>query len=77
MKMTKVFKCGNSQAVRLPKEFQFHSATVEIFKRNKEVIIREKPQNLAQAFLLLTQLPDDFFATARKDSLPQERDFFE
>lgn len=76
MKITKVFKCGNSQAVRLPKDFQFNSEEVEIFRRNKDVIIREIPKNLSRAFELLTQLPDDFFSEGRDDTEPQERDSF-
>lgn len=62
-------------AVRLPKDFQFRSDTVEILKRGDEVIIREIPKNLSQAFLLFKQLPDDFFAEERIDTPPQERDF--
>ena len=42
----KVFKSGNSQAVRLPKEFRFASDEVEIFRRGDEVVLREKPQDL-------------------------------
>lgn len=76
MKTTKVFKSGNSQAVRLPKEFQLKGEEVEIFKRNGDVVIREIPKNLARAFELLTQLPNDFFAEGRKDLPPQKREFF-
>jgi antitoxin VapB len=76
MKITKVFKCGNSQAVRLPKDFQFNSEEVEIFRKNNDVIIREIPKNLSRAFELLTELPDDCFSEGRKDAEPQERDFF-
>ena len=36
----KVFKSGNSQAVRLPKEFHLDVREVEIFKRGKEVVLR-------------------------------------
>lgn len=75
MRMTKVFKSGNSQAVRLPKDFQFNSDCVEIFRRDGDVVIREIPQNLSRAFELLTQLSDDFFPQGRKDTPPQERDF--
>lgn len=75
MRTTKVFQSGNSQAVRLPKDFQFDSDEVEIFKRNKEVVIRAIPKNLSKAFDLLTQLPDDFFSEERVDLPPQERDF--
>ena len=76
MKMAKVFKSGNSQAVRLPKEFQFHSKEVEIFRRGNHIILHEKPHNLKHAFELLGNLPEDFFSDGRQDSLPQERDFF-
>lgn len=75
MAITRVFKSGNSQAVRLPVGFQFTTDEVEIFKRNNEIVIREKPRNLSRAFELLTHLPEDFFAGGRKDSLPQKRDF--
>ena len=34
---TTVFQSGNSQAVRLPKEFRFKSKTVEIFRRGDEI----------------------------------------
>ncbi len=76
MKLAKIFKSGNSQAVRLPREFKFQSKEVEIFKCGNDVILREKPENLKHAFELLSSLPNDFFATERDDSLPQERDSF-
>jgi antitoxin VapB len=75
MKFAKIFKSGNSQALRLPKEFQFHSKEVEIFRRGEEVILREKPKNLKHAFELLSSMPNDFFSNERKDALPQEREF--
>lgn len=76
MRTTKVFKSGNSWAVRLPKDFQLEGDEVEILKRNGNIVIREIPKNLAKAFELLTKLPDDFFLDGRNDTLPQERDFF-
>ena len=76
MKMAKVFQSGNSQAVRLPKEFQFHSKEVEIFRQGDNIILHEKPKNLQQAFELLINMPADFFIDKREDALSQERDFF-
>jgi antitoxin VapB len=76
MRTAKVFKSGNSQALRLPKDFQFQTDEVEIFKRGKEVTIREIPINLGRAFELLSQMPDDFFSTPRSDTPPQERETF-
>ena len=75
MRTTKVFKSGNSKAVRIPQEFNLKGNEVEIFKRNHDIVIREIPKNLSEAFKLMSQLPDDFFANGRKDDLPQERDF--
>jgi antitoxin VapB len=38
---TRVFRSGNSQAVRLPKEFRFKGKEVEIFRRGDEIVLRE------------------------------------
>lgn len=76
MKHAKIFKSGNSQAVRLPKEFQFQNKEVEIFKRGNDVILREKPKNLKHAFELLSDMPTDFFSCKREDPAPQDREFF-
>jgi antitoxin VapB len=69
MAIAKVFQSGNSQAVRLPKQFRLTSDEVEIFRRGDEIVLREKPRNLARAFELLCELPD----IERDESLPQER----
>ena len=60
MKTAKIFKSGNSQAVRLPKEFQFDVSEVEIFRRDDEIVLRKKPQNLARVFELLVEMSPDF-----------------
>jgi antitoxin VapB len=62
---TRVFKSGNSQAVRLPKEFAVKSKVLEIFRRGDEIVLREPAKGLARAFELLTDLPDDFFTNTR------------
>jgi antitoxin VapB len=38
-----VFMSGNSQAVRLPKEFQLRSKRVSISRRGNEIVLRESP----------------------------------
>ena len=40
MRRARVFKSGNSQAVRLPKEFQVDAKEVNIFMRNGDLILR-------------------------------------
>ena len=74
MATARVFKSGNSQAVRLPKEFRFQGDEVEIFRRGDEVVLRESSKGLERAFWLLTSLPDDFMAKGRDDPPPQERE---
>lgn len=76
MTITKVFKSGNSQAVRLPKDFQLKTDEVEIYRRGNEIVIRELPGNLEKAFELLTALPSDFMKGGREDLPPQDRELF-
>ncbi len=75
MRTTRVFKSGNSLAVRLPKDFQFDVDEVEIFMRGDELVIRKIPKNLGIAFRLLSDMPDDFMEDGRDDTPPQDRDF--
>ena len=73
MATAKVFKSGNSQAVRLPKEFRLDATEVEIYRRGDEIVLREKPRDLAGAFELLCALPDDVLRD-RSDDAPQARE---
>lgn len=70
MAIAKVFRFGNSQAVRLPKQFRLTCDEVEIFRRGDEIVLREKPSSLARAFKLLCDLPE----IERGDAPPQERE---
>jgi antitoxin VapB len=74
MTTARVFKSGNSQAVRLPKQFRFRGDEVEIFRRGDEVVLREKGAGMARAFELLASLPPDAIDDLRPESAPQERD---
>jgi antitoxin VapB len=76
MNTAKIFKSGNSQAVRLPKEFQFDVSEVEIFRRGDEVVLRKKFRNLVRVFELLTGLSDDFMENGRNQPSMQEREPF-
>ncbi len=76
MSYARVFQSGNSQALRLPKEFRFTVDQVEIFRRGDEIILRERPVSALELFDALAMLPDDFMVDGRQDALPQERDTF-
>lgn len=75
MTTTRVFQSGNSQAVRIPREFQFNTREIEIFRRGDELVLREKPANLSGVLNCLASMPDDFMAEGRFDPPPQNRQF--
>ena len=59
MATARVFRSGNSQAVRLPKEYRLKGPEVEIFRRGDEIVLREKAEGLVRAFEILADLPAD------------------
>lgn len=73
MNTARVFRSGNSQAVRLPKEFRLKSGEVEIFRRGKEIVLREREPNLERAFEIIADLPADFEVPDRDLDRPQKR----
>lgn len=73
MAKARVFRSGNSQAVRLPKEFQIDVDEVEIFRRGDEIVLRRRPENIGRAFELLASLPADAIPDERLDTPPQRR----
>jgi antitoxin VapB len=73
MATAKVFRSGNSQALRIPKEYALKGPEVEIFRRGDELVIREQAATMARAFELLAGMPDDFFPDGRSDPPPQKR----
>ena len=73
MGTARVFQSGNSQAVRLPKEFRLKSEEVEIFRPGDEIVLREKEGNMARAFDLLAGLSDDIDLRDRNKDRPQKR----
>ena len=76
-----VFMSGNSQAVRLPKEFQFQSTRVYIERRGNEVVLREVVATLREALKNMPELSiedkKDWTAVEEHlhDKPPQERDW--
>jgi antitoxin VapB len=78
---TTVFTSGNSQAVRLPKEFRLNSKTVEISRRGDEIVLREKPLLVRDVIHQLAPMSDedardwDRIMATMDDPPPQERDW--
>ena len=76
MAIARIFQSGNSQAVRLPKEFRFDVDQVEILRRGDDIILRPMGAGTSAAaiFDALAALPEDFMADGRGDTPPQERE---
>lgn len=73
---TRVFKSGNSLAVRIPKAFHLQAhQQVELVIKNNEIVLRIVPKTLADAFALLQAFPDDMLQEEIEDLPPQKRDF--
>ena len=68
---TLVFNRGNSQAVRIPKEFRLKTKIVTILKKGKDLIIREKaPLSWDEIY----NMPcDQEFCIDRKDNIEAQK----
>lgn len=74
MPYARVFQSGNSQAVRLPKQFRVNVGQVEIFRQGDDIVLRQTPPTAAVVFDLLTELPQDFMVDGCSSTPPQERE---
>lgn len=72
MKQAKLFKNGQSQAVRLPKEFRFAGKSVYIRKVGNAVMLipRRKPWSVLED--ACGKFTDDFMATREQGSHERE-----
>jgi antitoxin VapB len=73
MKTAKVFKSGNSQAVRIPKEFHLEGEEVEIRRRGDSLVLRPKKQSWAALIESLKKFTNDFMAEGRRQPPAQDR----
>ena len=64
-----VFMSGNSQAIRLPKEFRVNSSRVTLRRVGKDIVISEKTATMQQFLEQLPHLPD---APLAPDDGPEE-----
>jgi antitoxin VapB len=69
----KVFMTNRSQAVRLPKEFQFKTSEVYIRREGEEIILSPRPADWSEYFATRHLATKDFMKDV--EDLPvQERD---
>lgn len=78
MKKAKLFKNGQSQAVRLPKEFRMPGSEVRISRQGKGVLIEPIEQSFDALFRSLDEFSVDFMSSGREQPEMQSREnFFE
>ena len=76
MKKTKIFKSGNSLAVRLPKDYQIDVEEVYIAKQDNKLVIFPAKEKWDVLFELLGEIEDKDFLKDRKQPKLQERELF-
>jgi len=76
MTITKIFKNGNSQAVRIPAELAFdrYDLDVEIERIGDEIRIRPARRSLGQVMSKFARFSSDFMDLGRGDNQETERD---
>ncbi len=65
MKTAKVFKSGNSQAVRIPKELHIDDEEVEIRRKGRAIVLEPRKRSWTSLFESLGKFTDDFMAEGR------------
>ena len=73
MKTAKLFKNGDSQAVRLPREFRFAGSEVLIKRNGDAVVLLPKTKSWDTLLSSLDQFSDDFM-DERDQPGPQQRE---
>jgi antitoxin VapB len=73
MKTARVFRSGNSQAVRIPKEFRIEGDEVEILRKGKSLVLRPRRRSWASLVRSLERFTDDFMSAGRHQGHPEKR----
>ena len=76
MTNTKLFKNGNSQAVRIPAELAYSSWDIDLVieRQGDELRIRPAARRMGDVLGKLAQFPPDFMSEGRGDHAEDERE---
>jgi len=77
MKTAKLFKNGESQAVRLPKEFRFEGEEVFIKRAGDAVVLFPKAKSWDVLLQSLDRFPADFMSDREQPGEAEQRDSLE
>ena len=73
MKTARIFRSGNSQAVRIPKEFQMEGDEVEIQRKGTGLVLLPKKKSWDALSESLHKFTPDFMKTGRHQPRVQKR----
>ena len=76
MDTAKIFKSGNSQAIRLPKAFRMPGEKVKIFRRGNQIVLEPLESTWDALFDSLNEFPEDFMQDGRRQPEAPERESF-
>lgn len=76
MKTAKLFRNGESQAVRLPKEFRFAGEEVFIKRVGSAVVLLPKAKSWDALIESLDKFPPDFMSDREQPDEAEQRDAF-
>jgi len=76
MQTARLFVNGRSQAVRLPKEYQFKGESVFIQKVGEAVLLVPVDKDWETFLHGLNSFSDDFMSEGREQGIDQEREAF-
>ena len=71
MLTTKIFTNGNSQAIRIPKEYRFEDDEAIICKVGSAIILYQRKDRFAVLMESLNEFSDDFLSDGRPAQLTQ------
>ena len=73
MKTARIFQSGNSQAVRIPKEFQMEGDEVEIQRKGNGLVLLPKKKSWDALSESLHKFTADFMKSGRRQPPVQKR----
>ncbi len=74
MRTARIFRSGNSQAVRIPKEFQLEGREVQIERRGDVLLLRPKRESWDALTESLAKFTKDYMSKPRRQPRLRKRE---
>jgi antitoxin VapB len=73
LKTARIFRSGNSQAVRIPKEFQLEGREVQIERRGDVLVLRSRRRSWDALSDSLAKFSEDYMSADRRQPRLEKR----